>query len=152
MSIRNLADIEAIEAQPLSSRSLPSNTYAALLASARRTPSAMALSFFLAADDYKRVYTWTYAELIADVTRAANVFHSLGVTTEHPVAFVLPNLPETHFTIWGGEAAGVALAINPLLEPRQIAELLRAARARVLVTLAPTRGPTDLWSRISKAP
>src|SRR5271166_2927223 len=40
-------------------------------------------------------------------------------------------------TIWGGEAAGAALAINPMLEPRQIADLLRSARASVLVTLAP---------------
>jgi fatty-acyl-CoA synthase len=150
MSLRNLADIEAIEAEPLSRRSLPPNTYAALLASAKRTPDAKALSFFLTAEDYKRAHSWTYAELIAEVTRAANVFHSFGVTPEHPVAFVLPNLPETHFTVWGGEAAGVVLAINPLLEPSQIAQLLQAARARVLVTLAPAPGPNDLWSRLSK--
>ncbi|HZZ24833.1 MAG TPA: acyl-CoA synthetase, partial [Roseiarcus sp.] len=76
-------------------------------------------------------------ELVADVTRAANLFAALGVATDRPAAFVLPNLPETHFTIWGGEAAGAALAINPMLEPRQIADLLRSARASVLVTLAP---------------
>jgi fatty-acyl-CoA synthase len=147
MPVRNPSDIEAIEATPLSSRALPGNTYAALLASAERTPEAKALSFFLNADAFERAHTWTYRELLADITRAANFFHELGVTPEHPVAFVLPNLPETHFTIWGGEAAGVVLAINPMLEPSQIAQLLRAARARVLVTLAP--GASDLWSRIS---
>jgi fatty-acyl-CoA synthase len=149
MPVRNQSDIEAIEAAPLSPRPLPENTYAALVASAKRTPEATALSFFLTADAFERAHTWTYRELIADITRAANVFHRLGVTPENPVAFVLPNLPETHFAIWGGEAAGVVLAINPLLEPSQIAQLLRAARARVLVTLAPTSGPGDLWSRIS---
>ena len=81
------------------------------------------------------------------MTRAANAFHTFGVTSDHPVAFVLPNLPETHFTIWGGETAGVVLAINPMLEPSQIAHLLRTARVRVLVTLAP--GPEGLWAKIS---
>ena len=86
--------------------------------------------------------------MLADITRAANAFHAFGVSADHPVAFVLPNLPETHFTIWGGEAAGVVFAINPLLEPSQIAELLRAARVRVLVTLAPAPG-IDLWTKLA---
>lgn len=60
---------------------------------------------------------------------------------------MLPNLPETHFTIWGGQAAGIVCAINPLLEAAAIAELLGAAGATVLVTLAPFPG-ADLWSRL----
>lgn len=147
MPTRSLSDIEAIEAQPISSRALPESTFEALLASAKRNPHAKALTFFQAASSYNRVHTWTYAEFIADVTRAANAFHTFGVTSDHPVAFVLPNLPETHFTIWGGETAGVVLAINPMLEPSQIAHLLRTARVRVLVTLAP--GPEGLWAKIS---
>ncbi len=91
---------------------------------------------------------WTYAELLADVTRAANAFHELGVTPENPVAFVLPNLPETHFVIWGGETAGAVLAINPYFEPAQIANLIKAARARVLVTLAPNP-VVDLWTKLA---
>jgi fatty-acyl-CoA synthase len=82
------------------------------------------------------------------VTRAANVFAALGVATDRPAAFVLPNLPETHFTLWGGEAAGAALAINPMLEPKQIADLLRSARASVLVTLAPALNP-KAWSDLA---
>ena len=148
MAIRSQSDIEAIEATPLVERALPENTYAALLASTKRTPNAKALSFFLTADSFDRPHVWTYAELLADVTRAANAFHALGVTPEHPVAFVLPNLPETHFTIWGGETAGVVLAINPMLEPKQIANLMRVARVRVLVTLAPALNE-KLWSSIS---
>jgi fatty-acyl-CoA synthase len=148
MSIKSLSDIEAIEARPLADFNLPASTYDALVASAKRSPYAKALSFFLKADSYDRAYTWTYAELIGEITRAANAFHSFGVTQEHPVAFVLPNLPETHFTIWGGEAAGLVLAINPMLEASQIAQLLRTARARVLVILAPTP-IADLWERLS---
>ena len=137
MAVKNLSDIAAIEAVPLIERGLPESTYAALVASAKRTPDRTALTFFLSAERLDKTHVWTYAELVFDVTRAANVFASFGVTADRPVAFVLPNLPETHFTIWGGEAAGAALAINPMLEPKQIADLMRSSRASVLVTLAP---------------
>jgi fatty-acyl-CoA synthase len=149
MPIRTLDDIEAIESIPLSERELPPNTYAALCASAARTPDARALTFFPDAEHYRQAHIWSYAELVADITRTSNAFHSLGVTSEHPVAFVLPNLPETHFTIWGGEVAGVAMAINPMLDADHIGQLLLSARARVLVTLAP--GDGDLWNRLSAA-
>lgn len=148
MPIRNITDIEAVEAQPLAERNLPRSTYEALAATANRIPDATALSFFLTVDTHKRAFAWTYAELLADITRAANAFHAFGVDAEHPVAFVLPNLPEAHFAIWGGEAAGVVFAINPLLEPGQIAELLRTARVRVLVTLAPAP-ESELWAKLA---
>jgi fatty-acyl-CoA synthase len=144
MTTRNLSDIETLEAQPLSAHRLPQTSYEALATTAARTPDAKALSFFLSADACEKAFVWTYAKLIADVTRAANAFHELGVTPEHPVAFVLPNLPETHFVIWGGETAGAALAINPYFEPAQIANLMKTARARVLVALAP-----NPWTKLA---
>jgi fatty-acyl-CoA synthase len=148
MPVRNLADIENIEAEPLAAWRLPRSTYEVFAASARRWPDRKALSFFLTADSYQRARTWTYPELLAEITRTANALHALGVSADHPVAYVLPNLPETHFTIWGGEAAGVVLAVNPLLEPDLIVEILRAAKVRVLVTLAPSPG-VELWSKLA---
>ncbi|MGA8992489.1 MAG: acyl-CoA synthetase [Rhodoplanes sp.] len=148
MAVRDLIDIAAIEAVPLSERALPESTYAALVASAKRTPNAKALSFFLSADRLDETHDWTYAELGADVTRAANAFAVFGVASDRPVAVLLPNLPETHFVIWGGEAAGAVLAINPMLEAKQIADLLRFARASVLVTLAPALNP-KVWSGLA---
>ena len=71
-----------------------------------------------------------YESFFARITATANFFHSLGVGKDDVVAFVLPNLPETHLTIWGGEAAGIVFAINPLLEPAAIGELLGPARPR----------------------
>ena len=150
MTVRNLADIEALERQPLLSHRLPKTSYEALAATAARTPDAKALSFFPSADAFTHAFVWSYAELLQDVTRAANALHAFGVTSEHPLAFVLPNLPETHFVIWGGETAGAVLAINPYLEPVQIAALMKAARARALVTLAPMPD-LDLWARLAPA-
>ncbi|NWL76594.1 acyl-CoA synthetase [Pseudomonas taiwanensis] len=148
MAVKVLADIRALESIPLARRELPSNTYAALQQCAAERPHATALSFFLDARKFQRTRDWTYAKLFADITRAANAFHGLGIGPTDVVAFLLPNLPETHFTIWGGEAAGIVLAINPLLEASQIADLLRAANARVVVTLAPTPG-ADLWPKLA---
>lgn len=90
MAVRNLSDIAAIEAVPLSQRGLPGSSYAALVSSGKRTPDAKALSFFVSADRLDETHVWTYAELVADVTRAANVFAALGVAPDRPVAFVLP--------------------------------------------------------------
>ena len=150
MTVRNLADIEALEREPLLSHHLPKTSFEALALTAARTPAAKALSFFPSADALTHAFVWTYAELLTEVTNAANAFHAFGVTSERPVAFVLPNLPETHFVIWGGETAGAVVAINPYLEPVQIAALMKAARARALVTLAPTPD-LDLWTKLAPA-
>jgi fatty-acyl-CoA synthase len=147
MAVSNLADVHQIESIPLAQRNLPTSTYAAIQRTAERMRDALALSFFLDAERLTEAHTWTYAELLADITRAANVFHDLGIGSDDVVAFVLPNLPETHFTIWGGEAAGIVMAINPMLDGPQIVELLHAAKAKLVVTLAPTPD-NDLWQKI----
>jgi fatty-acyl-CoA synthase len=46
MLIRNFADVQALEAEPVDRRALPRSTYDALAASAKRWPEAKALSFF----------------------------------------------------------------------------------------------------------
>ncbi|WP_458369545.1 acyl-CoA synthetase [Pseudomonas fluorescens] len=148
MVVQTLDDIESLERVPLSERGLTCSTYDALREAAERTPQSPALSFFADAADFKRTYEWNYSQLFADITRAANAFHDLGIKPGEVLAFILPNLPETHFTIWGGEAAGIVMAINPLLEARQMAGLLNAAKVSVVVTLAPTAG-SDLWPKLA---
>ena len=147
MAVSTIADIQQIESIPLSQRDLPASTYAAIKLTAERLPDAPALSFFLDAQRFTEAHTWTYAELLADITRAANVFHEMGIGSGDVVAFVLPNLPETHFTIWGGEAVGIVMAINPMLDGAQIVELLHAAKAKLVVTMAPSPD-NDLWQKI----
>ncbi len=148
--LANLAAVEAFEQVPLSERDIPRTTYEALCKGARIAPDSPALSFFLRVSNFKEPFVWSYRELLADITRAANAFRRLGVNREDVIAYVLPNLPETHFVIWGGEAAGIVFAINPLLEANQIAELLNAANAKWLVTLAPTP-KVDLWQKATTA-
>src|SRR5271166_3663603 len=99
MAVRTLADIEELEMVPLSERGLPDSTYVALKAQAEKTPEQAALTFFLDSTRFKRTHQWSYQQLLADITRAANVFTRAGLRPDDVVAFILPNLPETHFTI-----------------------------------------------------
>lgn len=144
--IATLRDVEAAEAKGLPA-SLPTSTYELIQQGARINPDAPALSFFLTTDEHKQPETWSYRALLSEITQTANFFHHLGVKKDTVIAFVLPNLPETHFVIWGGQAAGIVAALNPLLEGAALGELLNAANASVLVTLAPFPG-TDLWSKL----
>ncbi|MBT2789225.1 acyl-CoA synthetase [Paraburkholderia strydomiana] len=144
--VANLQDVLAIEAQGQPA-DLPSNTYEMICRGAAIDPSAPALSYFATADDYANAKHWTYSELVRDITRTANMLSRLGVQRGTVVAYVLPNLPETHCVIWGGEAVGIVCAINPMLEGEAIGQLLKASDAAVLVTLAPFPG-TDVWQKV----
>ncbi len=132
MPVRTLSEIAELEKVALSERQLPSSTYAAVKAQAEKTPERPALTFFFDATRYERVHEWSYRQLFAEITRAANAFTRLGLKQDEVVAFILPNLPETHFTIWGGEAAGIAMPINPLLEPRRLATCYAQLMRRLL--------------------
>ncbi len=148
--IRNMADIEAIERVPLSERLDAESSYQVIARSAEKYGDRTAL-FFLPhgrADD--EPLNISYAQLFARVTQTANLLADLGLGPSDAVAYMLPNLPQTHFTIWGGQAAGIVCAINPLLEPGTIADILNAAEAKVLVTLGPT-GEPGIWEKAMAA-
>lgn len=143
--IASIQDVDAIEVR--GTPDLPPSTYELIQRGATLNPDAPALSFFLTVDEHRRPETWTHGELLARITLTANVFDRLGAKKDTVIAFVLPNLPETHFVISGGQPAGIVVAINPLLEPAAIASLLEAAGAEILVTLAPFAG-MDIWGKI----
>lgn len=145
-AIANRDDVLAIEAQGMPA-DLPASTYEMICRGAAIDPSAPALSFFMTAENHRHAECWTYADLVRDITRTANAFTRLGTCSDAVIAYVLPNLPETHFVIWGGQATAITCAVNPLLEGDAITELLNAAGATVLVTLAPFPG-TDIWQKV----
>jgi acyl-CoA synthetase (AMP-forming)/AMP-acid ligase II len=59
----------------------------------------------------------------------------LGIGETDVVAYLLPICNEAALTLIGGSISGIANPINPLLEPDQIAAILRETNAKVLVTL-----------------
>ena len=84
------------------------------------------------------------AELLADVHRYANVFHSLGVRRADGVALLAPNCDELITATLAAELAGIAAPINSALSREHVAELLRRSGARVLVAAAPDLAP-QVW-------
>lgn len=133
--LRTLADIHALERTPLEQVDLPASTYEMLLRSARRHGPRPALSFFSSMATLDQPRTWSYNGLLGEIHRFANALHSRGYGAEDVVAYILPNLPVTHFVLWGAEANGIVLAINPQLSAEAMGQLLHAAQARVVVTL-----------------
>jgi len=147
VKFRTIADIEAFEKIPLEKRLDVFNTYDLLKKGAAINPDATAISFFLSGDSYDKPLQVTYRELMANITRTANLFHDLGVGSRDVVSYLLPNLPHTHYVLWGGEAAGIVNPINPLLEPGTIAEICQAAGTKVLVALAEFP-ESDIWQKV----
>jgi len=153
MSIRSLQDILRLEQNPLPIDGLHS-TYQLIARGATIDPQAPALSFISRVEDHATPARWSHAELLAEITRAANLFRRLGIerrgTHSSVVASILPNLPETHFTIWGAETAGILFSVNPQLEAAQMGQLLRAAKAQWIVTSGPEADPQN-WQRVATA-
>ncbi|HVP99107.1 MAG TPA: acyl-CoA synthetase [Roseiarcus sp.] len=148
--VASYEDVLAIERTTLAERNLPETPYEMLRRGAAIAPAAPALTFFADAARYEQATVWSHREFFRRITEAGNLFRRLGVERGDAVAFVLPNLPETHLAIWGGEAAGIAFAISPLLEAPQMAGLLKAVEPKLIVTLAPTPG-SDLWRKVAAA-
>jgi len=129
-------DIAKHETVPLEDRYDLESTYQVLEEAAEKWPSKPAVSFQLKGKPSDKSFSWNYAELLSVTTQAANLFRSLGATEKNSVALVLPNLPETLAAMFAAQTSGIVNPINPLLEPEQIASILRDSDAKIVVTLA----------------
>ena len=109
-----------------------------------------AVTFQLTSGPKDRAETLSWNDLHGCVTQAANLFRSLGIGETDVVAYVLPNCMETVITLLGGAVAGIVNPINPLMEPDQIASILRETKARVVVTLR-SFPKTELAQRVAEA-
>lgn len=146
----SVADRDAVEREmPWAARGVPATLYQFLTGARDRHGARPALSFQLLSDPKSRAETLTWAQLHARVTQAANLLRGLGVGETDTVAYLLPNCPETVITLLGGAVAGVVNPINPLLEPAQIAAILRETGARVLVTLR-SFPQTDIAQKVAR--
>ena len=109
-----------------------------------------AVTFQLTSGGNDSAETLSWTALHARVTQAANLFHALGIGPGDVVAYVLPNCLETVITLLGASVAGIVNPINPLMEPDQIAAILRETKAKVVVTLR-SFPKTELAQRVAMA-
>ena len=147
--IRNLKDVEEIEKVPLEQRIKEKSTYEMIVNGASINPDAPAISFLLDGNSYKNPQVINYREFLKKIRQTANLLYHLGVRENDVVSYILPNLPQTHYVLWGAEVAGIAGPINPLLEPQVIKEILNAANTKVLVALGQFPG-ADIWEKVEQ--
>ena len=144
--IKTLADIEKFEETPIEDRMTCFNTYDLIKQGAAINPEAVAISFIMSGDAYEEPMQVTYEEFIQQINRTANLFHDLGVGSTDVISYLLPNIPHTHYVLWGGEAAGIVNPINPMLEAGTIRDICLAANTKVLVALGEFPG-SDIWEK-----
>jgi fatty-acyl-CoA synthase len=146
---RTLSDIEALERTPYA-QAMPAQTTYGLIANAASNFGARdAFRYLKNGDIDLPVQRISYANLLAHIHRAANLFRALGVGPGDAVAILAPNIPETQFALWGAQLAGIACPINYLLQPDHIAALLVASKAKVIVALGPN-DELNLWPTVEK--
>jgi fatty-acyl-CoA synthase len=112
-----------------------------------RDPDKIAIRYLTDADPDSEPLAISYAELRARTNQAANLFHSLGVSPTDVVLYILPTVPQLYVTMLGALSCGIACGVNWMLEPAHLAQLVRATRAKVIVTLGPTDG-YKVWENL----
>lgn len=137
---RSLADIEALEQTPYEASIPQRTTYGLIARAAGLYPDRTAFVYLPDGELDTPPERITYAELLANIHRAANLFRSLGVGPEDSVAILAPNIPSTQYALWGAQLAGRACPINFMLQPEHVGALLDAGRARVVVTHGDIQG------------
>ncbi|MEL7311315.1 MAG: acyl-CoA synthetase [Pseudomonadota bacterium] len=131
-------------------REYPKSIYESLIETSVSVGDQPGISFQMDGRPRCRSTTMTWRQTVDDAIRFARFARENGIQPSDKVAYLLPNLPETVVTYLGAMVAGCVVPINPLLEPKQIASILRTTGAKMLVTLAPIPG-VDIAQRAAAA-
>ena len=136
MAFASKADRDAIENEMAwEDRDLPVTMYDFITSTKDRFPDRPAVSFQILSGPKDKAETLSWSAFHARSMQAANMFRDMGIGPDDTVAYILPICHEASVTLIGGMIAGIANPINPLLEPEQIAGILRETNAKVVVTL-----------------
>ncbi len=146
-TVTTIADIEALERLPYDELVPARNLYQLFEATARLHPARPALTVMPSGDPEESAVTLSHKGLLEEITRAANLFRSLGISPSGgAVAFLCPALPQIPPALIGAQVAGVASTINFLLNADAIADLLIAEQATVLV-IPSAADDAALWEK-----
>jgi acyl-CoA synthetase (AMP-forming)/AMP-acid ligase II len=136
MSFATKAEVDAVGNEMLwVEREVPKTMYEFVDSVAQRYGTRPGISFQITSGPKDKAETLSWQDFRNKSVQAANLFRSLGIGENDVVAYLLPICNEAALTLIGGSIAGIANPINPLLEPEQIAAILRDTNAKVLVTL-----------------
>lgn len=150
-ALASAAEVAAFEAEaPYAERVAAGSTAEALALGAALAPSAPAIIFLPNADPDEAPHTLSHAQLQSALVRAGNLFHELGVGAGDVVSLLLPLVPQAFVALYGAQRVGVANPVNPMLSAAQLAEILRAAGTRILVTVGPggDGAGAEIWGKV----
>lgn len=134
VEVQTIDDLIAIESQSYDSLVTARNLNDLFRATAQHVASSKALTVLNSEDPTDVGVSFTHAEFLCEVTRAANMFRALGLSQGVGVAaFLAPTLPELPALLLGAQVAGIASSINNLLNRHTIVDLLNAQAATILV-------------------
>lgn len=145
--LRTQDDIRAIE-QYRPDQLRPGKTiYACIKAAAGIDPAKAAIICLASHDlaDTPRIIS--YADLLASIERAANLFRDIAGNARSAVAVILPMVPEGLIATWAAATAGICVPVNPHLEIKSIVSILNSAKATVLVTAGGKYG-AGAWDKL----
>lgn len=148
--LRTVQDLENIEETPIEKRLAASNTYDLLRTSAMRFGDRLALTYLPTGTVNDEARTYSYRTFFEEVTKTANFLNAHGARPGEAVSLLMPNLPETHFCLWGAQAAAIANPINPMLNIDEIVAIMEAAEATHLIAPGPNVDGV-LWSKACEA-
>jgi fatty-acyl-CoA synthase len=132
-NILTIEDIERIEATPLESLLPGATGYEALLATVARFPGRIAITALEAGAPLGAGRNVTFAELLEQVNKTANMFRSRGLKSDESVTHFLPLVPEGFYVKIAAETVGIVNPVNPMLAVEHIVDITRSANTRILV-------------------
>src|SRR5262249_20532909 len=141
------ADIVALEQLSYDELVPARNLYQLFKATTQFVGERPALTVMPTGDPEESAVTLTHKDLLSEITRSANLFRSLGISSDSGVvAFLCPALPRVMPALIGAQVAGVASSINFLLNADAVVDLLIAENATVLV-IPSQSGDAALWEK-----
>lgn len=143
--VLTLADTLEFEKTPVEQRYPWKDTYNIIRHACETFGDDHAIEFMPTAAKDEPTIPVSYKALLGRIHQTANLFNSLGVSKSDAVSIMLPTLPQTQFAIWGAQAAGISSPLNPMLEPRHIAEIIGVTGSKVFMAMAPMPSAPYLW-------
>lgn len=141
-------DLAAIEQVPLADRMLPGTTYELLRHAAATRPEGTALVVLPDAARWTAPIERTFAELLEDVHRVANLLVERGIGRHDVVTLLAPNCAELIPAILGAQLAGIAAPVNQALAPEHVAQLVERSGSRTVIVASPDLDQTS-WDTVT---
>lgn len=145
--ITTTAQTTDIENTPLESRKLPTSIFQVIQFMDNKYASKTALRYLPNGSTNDTPIDISHSELLEKTTQTANLLHDLNVGKDDVVAVIAPDIVETMYSLLAAETSGIALPVQPYLEPEQMVNTINKCQAKVLIVFGFHR-EFDTWRKL----